>query len=267
MDRVRYGLYPPGSSFKLVTAIAALQTKSDVESTRFDCKRLPDGRIGNYVRGWGRPIRDDVLDKEPHGSVDLAKGLIASCNAYFAQLGTYVVGAEPLLRTADLFGIHVASPNTPAQLKDALPQASYGQGQVVASPLQMARVAGAIGNRGKILPARIILGDLDGKAKSCLTEDQATRLSGYMRRVVTEGTGREANKSATPVAGKTGTAELNNQPAHAWFVGFAPYGTASRKKIAFSILIENGRYGGRAAAPAAAEITGSAAELGLIGRE
>jgi cell division protein FtsI/penicillin-binding protein 2 len=208
-----------------------------------------------------------VLDKEPHGSVDLAKGLIASCNAYFAQLGTYLVGAEPLLRAADFFGIHVASPNTVAQLKDALPQASYGQGQVVASPLQMARVAGTIGNRGRILPVRTMLGDLDGKAKPCLTEDQASRLSGYMRRVVTEGTGREANRSAMPVAGKTGTAELNNQPAHAWFVGFTPYGSASRKKIAFSIIIENGRYGGRAAAPAAAEIANGAAELGLIGRE
>jgi cell division protein FtsI/penicillin-binding protein 2 len=131
----------------------------------------------------------------------------------------------------------------------------------------MARVAGTIGNRGKILPVRIVLGDPDAKAKSCLTEDQANRLSGYMRRVVTEGTGREASKSGIPIAGKTGTAELNNQPAHAWFIGFAPYGSAARKKIAFSILIENGRYGGRAAAPAAAEIADGAAELGLIGRE
>ncbi len=267
LDRVRYGLYPPGSSFKLVTSIAALQTRPDAESARFECRRLPDGRVGNYVRGWGKPIRDDVMDKEPHGNVDMAKGLIASCNAYFAQLGTYLVGAEPLLRTADLFGIHVAAPNTVAQLKDALPQAAYGQGQVVASPLQMARVAGTIGNRGNLLPVRIVLGDADAKAKSCLTEDQASRLSGYMRRVVTEGTGREAGKSSIPVAGKTGTAELNNQPAHAWFVGFAPYGSAARKKIAFSILIENGRYGGRAAAPAAAEIANGAAEIGLIGRE
>jgi cell division protein FtsI/penicillin-binding protein 2/cell division protein FtsW (lipid II flippase) len=266
LDRARYGLYPPGSSFKIVTSIAALQSNSGAETTRFDCKRLPDGRIGNYVRGWGKPIRDDVLDKMPHGSVDMAKGLIMSCNAYFAQLGTYLVGPQPLLHTAELFGIRVASPNTVSQLKDALPQASYGQGQVVASPLQMARVVGSIANRGRILPDRIVLGDTAPTAKPCLSEDQAARLAQYLRRVVTEGTGREASRSAVPVAGKTGTAELQNQPAHAWFVGFAPFG-AGTKKIAFAILIENGRYGGRAAAPAAADIAAAATELGLIGRE
>ena len=266
LDRARYGMYPPGSSFKVVTAIAALRSRPDAETARFECKRLPDGRIGNYIRSWGKPIRDDVLDHEPHGSVDLAKGLILSCNAYFAQLGTYLVGPQPLLQTAELFGIRVASPNTVAQLKDALPQASYGQGQVVASPLQMARVAGSVGNHGQVLPARILLGDTVPAAKPCLTKDQAARLSEYLRRVVTEGTGREANRSSVAVAGKTGTAELQDQPAHAWFVGFAPYGSGA-KKIAFAILIENGRYGGRTAAPAAAEIAAAAAELGLIGRE
>ncbi len=266
LDRARYGLYPPGSSFKIVTSIAAIASRPDAETARFECKRLPDGRIGNYVRGWGKPIRDDVLDKEPHGSVDLSKGLAVSCNAYFAQLGTYLVGPEELLRTADLFGIRVASPNTAGQLKDALPQASYGQGQVVASPLQMARVVGSIGNQGQVVAGRISLSDAVMAAKPCLSADQAARLAQYLRRAVTEGTGREANRAGVPVAGKTGTAELQNQPAHAWFVGFAPYGS-SAKKIAFSILIENGRYGGRAAAPAGAEIADAAAELGLIGRE
>ena len=60
-----------------------------------------------------------------------SKGIVVSCNAYFAQLGTYKVGADALHATADLFGIAVANPNTPKKLKDALPQAAYGQGQVV----------------------------------------------------------------------------------------------------------------------------------------
>jgi peptidoglycan glycosyltransferase len=266
LDRSRYGLYPPGSSFKIVTAIAALQSSPEAETKRFECKRLPDGRIGNYVRGWGKPIRDDALDKEPHGSVDMAQGLIHSCNAYFAQLGTYLVGAPQLLRVADLFGIRVASPSTAAQLQDALPQAAYGQGQVVASPLQMARVAGSVGNGGKVVLNRIVLGETIPAGKPCLTANQTARLAQYMRRVVTEGTGREANRSGVPLAGKTGTAEILNKPSHAWFIGFAPYGSGS-KKIAFAILIENGRYGGRSAAPAAVEIVDAAAELGLIGRE
>ncbi len=266
LDRPRYGLYPPGSSFKLVTTIAALQSKEKAEAISYECKRLPDGRVGNYVRGWSRPIRDDVLDKEPHGIVDLPKGLIFSCNAYFAQLGTYTVGAERLLRVAELFGIKVASPNTPAQLKDALPQASYGQGQVVASPLQMARVAGTICNDGKLMPTRVVVEAEQPSAQVCMSPDQARQISGYMRRVVTEGTAQAAKGAAIPIAGKTGTAELKDKPAHAWFVGFAPFGSGTQR-IAFAIIIENGRYGGRVAAPLASEIVAAAMDAGLIKQE
>ncbi|MGA2262175.1 MAG: FtsW/RodA/SpoVE family cell cycle protein [Acidobacteriota bacterium] len=265
-DRVRYGLYPPGSSFKLVTTIAALQSLEKPETITYQCKRLPDGRVGNYVRGWGRPIRDDILDTAPHGTVDLAKGLILSCNAYFAQLGTYDVGAERLLHAADLFGIKVASPNTPAQLKDALPQASYGQGQVVASPLMMARVAGSICNDGKLVPTRWVLDPTQPSSQVCLPPERAHQLSDYMRRVITEGTGKSAKGAAVPLAGKTGTAELRDKPAHAWFVGFAPYGSGT-KRIAFAIIIENGRYGGRVAAPVAVDIVNAALDAGLIKRE
>ena len=81
--------------------------------------------------------------------------------------------------------------------------------------------------------------------------------------VVERGTAITLSKSAYKIAGKTGTAELRDKPAHAWFVGFAPYGARARK-IAFAVLIENGRYGGRVAAPAAADIADAAAELGLI---
>jgi cell division protein FtsI/penicillin-binding protein 2/cell division protein FtsW (lipid II flippase) len=264
LDRVRYGLYPPGSSFKLITAIAAMQSQPNLAGITYECKRLPDGRIGNYVRGWGKPIRDDVLDKEPHGKVDISRGLIHSCNAFFAQLGAYVVGSEKLLQTAEIFGIRVASPNTAAQLKDSLPQASYGQGQVVASPIQMARVAGAIADQGLVMPARFLTGEAPVSAKTVLPSNQASELSQYMRRVVTEGTGREAGGAQVAIAGKTGTAELRDKPAHAWFVGFAPYGSSGTKKIAFAVLIENGRYGGRIAAPAAAEIVNAAVELGLL---
>jgi cell division protein FtsI/penicillin-binding protein 2 len=265
-DRPRYGLYPPGSSFKLVTAAAALQVRDNVESETFECKRLSDGRIGNAVRGWSRPVRDDILDTAPHGKVNMAAGIVHSCNAYFAQLGTYVVGAEPLLRMADHFGIRVASPNTPAQLRDALPQAAYGQGQVVATPLQMARVAAAVCSGGKALPVRWVPGAASPPQQVMPAEH--TRLLGhYMRRVVTEGTGRAAGASAVPIAGKTGTAELRNQPSHAWFVGFAPYSASAGKKIAFAVIVENGRYGGRVAAPLAAEIVSAAARLGLVDRE
>ena len=69
---------------------------------------------------------------------------------------------------------------------------------------------------------------------------------------------------ADPIAGKTGTAELANAPSHAWFIGFAPYGAKGGKKIAFAVLVENGQYGGTAAAPIAGEIVAAAHQLGII---
>jgi cell division protein FtsI/penicillin-binding protein 2 len=267
LDRARYGLYPPGSTFKVVTAMAALRKDPQLAHQAYQCVRLPDGRTGNFIKGSNRPIRDDIQDKEPHGTLDMEKGLIVSCNAYFAQLGTYNVGAEPLLDTANMLGILAASPNTAAQLKKSLPQSSYGQGQVVASPFQMARVAATVANGGAMPQGRWISDETNlraAPAQPVLSADAARTLGKYMREVVTSGTGRRA-AADIPLAGKTGTAELENAPSHAWFIGFAPYGGTGRK-VAFSVLVENGVYGGTAAAPAAAEIVNAAARLGLIPR-
>jgi cell division protein FtsI/penicillin-binding protein 2 len=191
---------------------------------------------------------------------------VVSCNAYFAQLGTYDVGAEPLLDTANLLGIAAASPNTAAQLRKSLPQSSYGQGQVVTSPFQMARVAATVANGGAMPAGRWITDETNVRTdapRPVLAADAAQTLGRFMREVVTGGTGRRASGTNVPMAGKTGTAELADAPSHAWFIGFAPYGTGTRK-IAFSVLVENGVYGGATAAPAAAEIVNAAVKLGLI---
>jgi cell division protein FtsI/penicillin-binding protein 2/cell division protein FtsW (lipid II flippase) len=265
LDRARYGLYPPGSTFKIVTAMAALRKDPQLAHQTYQCIRLPDGRVGNFIKGSNRPIRDDVQDSAPHGNVDMERGIVVSCNAYFAQLGAYNVGAEPLWNTTNLLGILAASPNTAAQLKKTLPQSSYGQGQVVASPFQMARVAATVANGGTMPQGRWITDETNARtapAQPVLPADAAQTLAKYMREVVTQGTGRRAAASV-PMAGKTGTAELADAPSHAWFIGFAPYGAAT-KKIAVSVLVENGVYGGTAAAPAAADIVNAAAKLGLI---
>jgi hypothetical protein len=266
LDRARYGLYPPGSTFKVVTAMAALRKDAGLTHKTYECIRLPDNRVGQFLKGSKRPIRDDIQDTTPHGTVDLEKGIVVSCNAFFAQLGTYDVGAEPLWTTANLLGIAAASPNTAEQLKKSLPQSSYGQGQVVASPFQMARVAATVANGGSMLPGRWITDETNlrtGAAQTVLTADAAATLGKFMREVVTQGTGAKAGATSVPMAGKTGTAELADAPSHAWFIGFAPYGTGTRK-IAFSVLVENGVYGGSNAAPAAAQIVNAAAKLGLV---
>jgi cell division protein FtsW (lipid II flippase) len=265
LDRARFGLYPPGSTFKVVTAMAALRKDPSLVDKTYECIRLADGRVGNFIKGSKRPIRDDVQDQAPHGTVNMERGIVVSCNAYFAQLGAYDVGAEPLLETAGLLGISVAAPATAAQLRKALPQSSYGQGQVVASPFQMARVAATVATGGAMPQGRWITDETNTRTappQTVLTADAAATLGKFMREVVTGGTGRRAEASV-PIAGKTGTAELASAPSHAWFIGFAPYGAGPRK-IAFSILVENGVYGGAVAAPAAAQIVEAALQLGLI---
>jgi cell division protein FtsW (lipid II flippase) len=271
LDRARYGLYPPGSTFKVVTAMAALRKDPQLTNKTYECVRLPDGRAGNFLKGSKRPIRDDVQDKQPHGTIDMERGIIVSCNAYFAQLGTYDVGSQSLLETANLLGIAAASPNTAAELKKSLPQSSYGQGEVVASPFQMARVAATVANGGAMPQGRWITDENNPRtaaAQPILPADAAGTLARFMREVVTQGTGRRAGGASVAMAGKTGTAELADAASHAWFIGFAPAGIASTgagaRKIAFSVLIENGVYGGANAAPAAAEIVNAAAKLGLI---
>jgi peptidoglycan glycosyltransferase len=130
----------------------------------------------------------------------------------------------------------------------------------------MARVAAAIANEGSVPQGRWITDETNTRqtaAVAVLEPEAARTLARYMREAVTSGTGRLASEASVPIAGKTGTAELSEAPSHAWFIGFAPYG-ASARKIAFSVLVENGVYGGAAAAPAAAKIVDASKELGLL---
>jgi cell division protein FtsW (lipid II flippase) len=263
LDRARYGLYPPGSTFKLVTAAAALRLGDAWSRRTFTCSLLPDGRVGAQIPGWTRPVRDDVLAKHAHGTIDMHGGIVHSCNAYFAQLAVRL-GPGPILETASRLGISVTPSNSAQGLRGTLAQAGYGQGDVVATPIRMARVAAAIASGGVLREAR-----LDPRAfasaetEFLLPPDEAARLARYMRDAVVNGSGRRLNHHPWRIAGKTGTGEVSRRPSHAWFVGFAPYGSASRK-IAFAVIIENAGYGGVAAAPAAGEIVSAAAAAGLI---
>jgi cell division protein FtsW (lipid II flippase)/cell division protein FtsI/penicillin-binding protein 2 len=262
LDRARYGLYPPGSTFKLLVAGAALRTREDGD--RFICRRLPDGRVGNYVRGMSRPVRDDPMDTVPHGDVDLERGLIVSCNAYFAQLAL-AVGPQAMLDAASLFQISVARSPTREAVRPMLSQLGYGQGEAIVTPLKLARVSASIASGGTIVPVRwepAAAGETRSDARFLSTRD-ADRLARAKRAVVTSGTGRSLRSHAVAIAGKTGTAEVAGAPAHAWFTGFAPYGGSGRR-IAFAVIVENAGYGGRAAAPIAGAIVSAASELGLI---
>jgi cell division protein FtsW (lipid II flippase) len=261
LDRARFGLYPPGSTFKVVTAAAALRRDPALRGQTFTCSKLSDGRNGARIAGWGRPVRDDVLDRRPHGTIGMHEALAVSCNAYFAQLAVRL-GPEALISAAQSVGLSLARGNTPAQVRDALPQVGYGQGEVVATPLRMARVAAAIAADGLVPDVRWETASGTGEPHPFVTRASARLIGRYMRDVVLTGTGRALSGHPVPIAGKTGTAEISGAPSHAWFIGFAPYGPATRR-VAIAVIIENAGYGGMAAAPAAGEIISAAAGLGI----
>jgi hypothetical protein len=263
LDRVRYGLYPPGSIFKLVTAAAALDLRPQLASSRHICLTLPDGRVGNRLRGVSRPIRDDPLARIPHGMIGVDEALRVSCNAYFAQLGMQV-GSAALFEMASRFDVSVASPNTVQHLRPHLPYTAFGQGETLASPIRMLGVTSAIANGGRLVPARWLLEPAPAAAAEVvLSRPAAARIARAMATAVTGGTGRILSGVRPAIAGKTGTAEATGGASHAWFTGFAPYGAPGRR-LAFLVLVERGGYGSRAAAPIAGQIVEAARELRLF---
>jgi peptidoglycan glycosyltransferase len=162
-------------------------------------------------------------------------------------------------------------------LQAAMPFASYGQGPVLVTPFKMARVAATIADNGWMPEGRWVIDSSNDRRQAprqILGPELAEFLASAMRSVVVEGTGRRAMKGeAVSVAGKTGTAQLDEGMPHSWFAGFAPYiaGTAPSaggdrtKSIAFAVVVEHGGYGGTTAAPIAREIVDAAQELGLLG--
>jgi cell division protein FtsI/penicillin-binding protein 2 len=175
------------------------------------------------------------------------------------------VGARSLHDTAALLGI---SAGEIPEIDKMMPFAAYGQGPVLVTPFKMARVAATIAAGGQMPEGRWILGDANPR-KSGVRPILAPELSGFlqnaMRLVVESGTARNAMHGLTvEVAGKTGTAQVEQGEPHSWFTGFAPYGGDPAKQIAFAVVVEHGGYGSQFAAPIAREIVEAARELGII---
>jgi peptidoglycan glycosyltransferase len=213
------------------------------------------------IPGWNRPVRDDVGDSA-HGTLEMARAIQVSCNAYFAQLGVYKVGPKSLAETAQLMGI---STGDPVELKKMLPFAAYGQGPVVISPFKMARVAATIADSGEMPPGRWI-STAPTAPQQILPADSARFIADAMRSVVTGGTARHVMAGLDiPVAGKTGTAQVEEGLPHSWFAGFAPADAPPSGQIAFAVVVEHGGYGAQVAAPVARDLVEAARDLGIIG--
>jgi cell division protein FtsI/penicillin-binding protein 2 len=248
-NRALLGRYPPGSTFKVVTA-SALLAGGLRPGDPVDCPK--EAKVGGRTFG---NFEDEVLGRIPFSSA-----FAHSCNTAFVQQAAKRLDGDELLAAAARFGFGLdPSPGIPAVTSRVpapsdradLAAESFGQGRVTASPLQMAMVAATVAE-GRWRQPRLVAGEPGGgsapaEAPEPLDAKVAGTLRTLMGQVVTEGTAAPAGLPAR-VGGKTGTAEFGTGdplPTHAWFIGF-------RGDLAFAVVVEDGGVGGRVAAPAAA---------------
>ena len=265
-------VYPPGSVFKVVTAAAALSTGDYTEDSM-----LPGPAVLDLPGTSADLPNHDDRACGPNDEVTMTEALTVSCNTAFAQLGMDI-GADALQTQAAKFGfgdsvsvpMRVTPSSVPAELnKPQLAQASIGQYDVQATPMQMAMVAAGIANDGVVmnpyLVQSVISSDLsviesakEQELSKAVTPEVAASLTRMMESVVENGTGRRAQIPGVAVAGKTGTAQHGQgRKAHAWFISFAP---ADDPEIAVAVIAEDGGIagseagGGTVAAPIAKRI-------------
>ncbi len=272
-DRATQGQYPPGSTFKVVTAAAGLDSGAITPETTIDAPGVLDVQ--------GQELHNDF--DEDFGPIALDTALTNSVNTWFAQLGEQL-GEDTLFEYMDRFGFNtkpaidlpsdqlstsgifeegeLLGPGDPVDLA----RAAIGQERLAVTPLQMAEVAAAIANGGKLMKPQIWsrVVDPDGRVTKRLepseysqpiSEETAAELNTAMQGVVSEGTGTNARIEGVTVAGKTGTAETpyndscggGTDENQAWFIGFAP---AEDPQIAIAATVEcTTQFGNDVAAP------------------
>jgi len=276
-NRAFQAQYPPGSVFKLMVAIAGLESGALTPDTRFFCP-------GHFSLG---NVRFDDWKKGGHGTLDLRGAIVNSCNVYFYQAGLRV-GIEEIVRVSQAFGLgappglglgdeargHLPNPQPrrrgqPGWSAGNTVVASIGQGPVVTSPLQLLGMVSAIANGGTIYRPWVVkkVAALSGEVLEEY-EPEAIRqvpvksetlafIRQAMWGVVREGTGARSQVAGIPIAGKTGTAQVVKKGEgkghaelkdHGWFASFAP---VDNPRIAVVVLVENGGFGGLVAAPVA----------------
>ncbi|MFI6316292.1 penicillin-binding transpeptidase domain-containing protein [Nonomuraea sp. NPDC050556] len=243
-NRALDGRYPPGSTFKAVTAIGLLAEGVEPEQ-KVTCPV--------FANVGGLKIRNS--DHETFPSLSFSDSFAHSCNTTFAPLAAEKLGADKLLKTAEAVGFNqplsIGVPATKASFPRAesdaeLAAESFGQARITASPLSIASVAAAIAD-GMWRPPTLVEGLTQKTDPQELPAGVKTKLHAMMSAVVTKGTASSAGLPAG-TRGKTGTAEFGSGPkldTHAWFMGF-------RGDVAFAVVVEGGGGGGKVAAPVAA---------------
>jgi peptidoglycan glycosyltransferase len=269
INRATAGMYAPGSTFKTVTAVSALENIKDITTRKLEDK-------GKLVFNQKESLSN--FNGEVLGNIDLKSAFYESSNVFFGSLGMEL-GNDKLKSTAEKFyfnknipseGLTIENSRFPSYKdyqKGNLAQSGIGQAEILATPMQMALVASTIANDGVMMKPILVNAVLDNDGKevrkissskigTVTTKDNATLMQDFMRAVVTSGTGKAAEVKGIEVAGKTGTADHDDkkdvkEEPHSWFIGFAPY---KDPQVAIAVIVEEGGTGGKAAAKLAAQM-------------
>lgn len=265
LNRVTQGLYPPGSTFKIVTALEYIRENPDSYGQyTYQCN-------GRYSSGQNTI---NCYHGSVHGFEDFTKSFAKSCNASFANIGMQLDRVKfndtlnGLLFNQELpvaFAYNKSKLEVGAQTSDAdIMQAAIGQGTTQITPLHVNMITCAIANGGTLMKPYLVdqVKNKEGSIikqfnpdtyKRLLTEEEAAALTDLMQEVVESGTGTKLSGLSYTAAGKTGSAEYSNvkTESHAWFTGFAP---AQEPEVCVTIIIEGAGSGGDYAVPIAKRI-------------
>jgi peptidoglycan glycosyltransferase len=268
--------YPPGSTFKVVTATAA------IDSGEYTPNSIVNGDSPKKISGV--PLANDL--NQSFGPITLTKALTDSVNTVWAQVAEHL-GRGTMTKYMKRFGFYAKPPldyppdelvasrpysptgraYVPASPNEDIGRIAIGQGGLAVTPLQMAMVAAAVANGGKLMAPRLAdkVVDPDGRTirtykpsvySQVMSASTAQQVNQMMRTVVEEGTGTPAQLGNISVAGKTGTAQVGivgSNVTQPWFIGFAP---AENPKVAVAVTVERtqGGFGATVAAPIARSV-------------
>lgn len=265
LNRATQGLYPPGSTFKILTTLAYMRQNDDYEDYQYQCN-------GEYT------LDDKTIHchkNKNHGTEDLKESFANSCNASYASLGMELDLGEFANMCDDML-FNTALPTTYESSQSsfvlqegagtsAIMETAIGQGKTLVTPYHMALITSAIANDGVLMKPYIIdhTTDNDGKLVeqykpeiygTLMTEAEAVVLQEYMRAVVEEGTATKLLNDSYTAFGKTGSAEFSTSTnsTHSWFVGYASQ--EGKPSIAVAIIVEDSGVGSEYAVPIAKEI-------------
>ena len=264
LNRGTHGLYPPGSTFKIITALAYLRQYPEAGDYGFDCN--------------SSITKDNVTincyHNNSHGQIDLKTSFAKSCNSSFANMGLLMDKGKFRNTCEDvMFHKKISLPFSYKQSSvgiskesetDEVMQTAIGQGRTQMTPLHMAMITAGIANQGVVMRPHLIqkVENYEGslvkeysQKKLCtiMSESEATTLQELMRAVVTEGTASKLSTDAYTAYGKTGSAEYNDEKgeSHSWFTGYA---NANGKTLAVTVIVEEAGSGSEYAVPVAKKI-------------